>query len=206
MVFQHKMANVESGRLVHHPTRGWLDAAHYWETRTQLCRVYRHLSKHDAPGPVTLTRTHASADGALRKLRVRYTFTPGLPASAAPWRAAGVALDIGLREERFQDAAHPLTGLAMSAFSFEDLPSAMAAALDVTAADEIDAACAQRPDDRIPGARADLDRWRREGRQLVGLRRDTVAPDQESPPAVHTLWRRMQAERETWRGETPAHP
>ncbi len=204
MVFQHKTANVESGRLVYHPTRGWLDGAHYWETRNQLCKVYGHLSQNTTPAPITLRRVHAAADGGLRTLRVRYTFTPGVPTTAAPWRAAGVALDMAHREEQFQAAAHPLTGLAMSAYSFEDLPSAMAAALDTTRPTEIATLCRPRAEDRIPGTHRDDARWAREGRRLVATLADSLTPTATDPPATHDFWQHMKAQQASWQATDPA--
>ena len=183
MNFAYKSELVRTGRVQYHPVYGWLDAAHYWGTQRRLCETMRAM---DEGSEVMLTSLWAHVDGTVHRVQTRYRLVPGgvWEGRARLEVAASVVWDAAVSEEASQAEATVMSGMRMSAWSFEDLPTTLLALHDALETPGWSETCAARarpmPDGyRItgamtePGSRSELQaRWAREGRELVRRRGD----------------------------------
>jgi hypothetical protein len=204
----HKAEMVEQGRLQHHPRHGWLDAAHYHGALQRICALQGRLGD----GEVTLRAPFARADGALVWVEHRATIRQGFLTEEVVPVAAGIVLEAARLEEEAQARSPWWSGLALSAWSFEDLPSAQAAALEAALSPSLEARCEGLPRGAaalsapIPGVSPPEEarrRWRAEGAAQVGRAVRGWAQEGRSPEE-RGAWDRIQAARRWWSVSAPS--
>lgn len=205
VLLAYKAEQVQAGRLQLHPAHGWLDAAHYHGTQRRICQLWRRWPQQ-APQLHTERVCFARLDGSPWCPQRSYRLDPLPPQEALP-AAASLSLDAAWREEQAQERAPLWYGLRLSAWSFEDLPSAQAAALELLAAPQPMALCLALPSPRdslrapIPGATVALEAWRQQGPALV------EAPQRSWPlrslsPRQRESWHSLEHHKKFWHLET----
>lgn len=177
----YKATLVEAGRLQHHADHGWVDVAHYYGAQRRLCEVVSRLGREVVEGEqLEVLGRFERLDGVVVVHRSNWRALGDV--SDAMEAGAALVWEVAVEEESFQERAPWWSGLPLSAWSFEDLPSVSLALDDALSQEDFLGRCEgleQVARSGLKGAvldsRQGLALWSAEGRGLVGELRKDVA-------------------------------
>lgn len=131
-LFRYKSSQIKKGVIYFDSKWGWIDQVHYQVCRNRLKLLENQLSSsRENPIIVHLEGQSQTAYGTWFKTQCFYRVSTNLLTSdSIKIVAAVIALDMAVEEEKEQELAPFVTGLSLSAWQFDDIPSALLACLD----------------------------------------------------------------------------
>lgn len=186
--YHYKASRIEAGALQYRPGWGWFDLKHASPRHFQ--QVERAIFTQASS--LTLETDFSDSLGQRHSVERQYKVHPHPTDPRLRWGiSAGIALDLAQQSEAAQEQGPIWWGARMSAWQFDDLPSALRACLDLYPA-------APTPPAMITEKAALLARWNLEGHTLVQTEhRALTLPDSASDQERAALYW-IQAARAYW--------